>query len=830
MILGKRNRNSLASSTSSTATTVASISSSVKSTASTPASSVAGSPAPPSLKRARTRSSTCLSVEEVYEGKENILPENWFVCGRDADGNSSFGGEVDDDDGAEEGEGNSTEPEATTEGESPTRQTRSRARVANGKLHFSVNCDLDYLPDLVITSFQLVTPTRPSPRLLRTRSMPTNAFAAPETPPPTPPRRRAKLTHAQTSTPSTRLSKLTLKVDDETLATCDDTRNPSPTSSTSSKEKSIYAQARTLLRGGTTSSLNNASSRIVITARDKERRTIEEYLLCGGFLSPKDAMDVDPSGNIISSLYISGSPGTGKTALVTDILQKLQDRKDLRSYTVVYVNCMGLSDVKTVWERVWEALLQTWGGCASGKLKAGDAKKYFEDALKRDQGLRCILILDEIDFISRTPAALSEVYSVARKYPSTLRMIGISNTLTLGSEAASTPATPTKVPRSSSTSTIIGYTGPEKSLNFTAYTAEDLLSIITTRLSALQPADRDAMFMPVALNFLCKKVAALNGDVRFALSVLRRCIDTVDREINSPVVTLSTPKRGGRVEMKHVLESLRAHENGSSASSASSTADDTSAKGSGVSRTVRGLGLHARLAIVALLVGWKRVEAGLALAAQTPGGSASSSVNKITSTTLYAFYVALLTTDIVDSRGDMTSASSFSPVTRSEFQDILGVLETSGLVTFTQTAPIFAASKLSSSSSLPSFATAPVTTPPKTPTRPRGSGRSTSLRNFSLPTPPSMSGGGGAGRRKASSANEPFMVLSEGVREDEVVRGLISSTIGISSEKKAGLVEREIESLWERECKRVRKEVERRDRKKVEDEEKRRMDDLAFEK
>lgn len=103
---------------------------------------------------------------------------------------------------------------------------------------------------------------------------------------------------------------------------------------------------------------------------------------------PKDAMDVDPAGEVISSLYISGSPGTGKTALVTDILQKLQDRTDLRPQAVVYVNCMGLSDVKAVWESVWEALLQTLGGCALGKLKAGDAKKHFEDALKRDQGLR----------------------------------------------------------------------------------------------------------------------------------------------------------------------------------------------------------------------------------------------------------------------------------------------------------------------------------------------------------------------------------------------------------------------------------------------------------
>ncbi|KAG8990159.1 AAA ATPase [Tulasnella sp. JGI-2019a] len=799
MVLGKRSRNSLASSTSSSATTVASTSTS--SIASTPASSVPGSPAP-SLKRARTRESTCSLVEEVYNGKENILPDNWFVCGRDAEGNSGSG----EDDAAEDDE-EGGDTDVTIEEESPvrmpTRQTRSRARVANA------------------------TPTRPSPRLSRTHSMPTNVVVAPDTPPPTPFNRRPRPN--LTSTPSVRLSKLTIQVDDETLE--EDSTVPSPALPSPPKEQSIYAQARTLLRGGTTSSLNNTTSRIVMAARDKERGTIESYLLCGGFLSPNGSMDGEQ--DVISSLYISGSPGTGKTALITDILQKLQDRDDLQTHAAVYVNCMGLSDVKAVWERVWEALLQTLGGCTSSKLKAGDAKKYFEDALKRDQGLRCILILDEIDFISRTPAALSEVYSMARKYPATLRMIGISNTLTLGSEAINTPATPTKASRSGSASTIISYTGPEKSINFSAYTSEDLLSIINSRLSALQPAERDAMFMPVALNFLCKKVAASNGDVRFALSVLRRCVDAVEREVNSPLPSSTSPsKRGGRVEMKHVLESLRAHENGSSGSSASSTnADGTSGKGSGVSRTVRGLGLHARLAIVALLIGWKRVEAGLPLATQTTGGPVAP--DKITTTSLFALYVTLLTTDVVDSRGDMSSASSFRPVTRSEFQDILGVLETSGLVSFTQTAPVFASpSKLSSSSPTASLvSSASFTTPPKTPTRPRITGRSASMKSFSLPTPPSMSGGSGSGRRKASSAKtEPFMVLCEGVREDEVVRGLITSTTGVSSsEKKAGVVEKEIESLWERECRRLKKEVEKRERRKIEDEEQRRMNELAFE-
>lgn len=451
--------------------------------------------------------------------------------------------------------------------------------------------------------------------------------------------------------------------------------------------------------------------------------------------------------------------------------------------------------------------------------------------------IRSILILDEIDFISRTPSALSEVYSLARKYPSTLRLIGISNTLTLGSEAASTPVTPTKPSRSTSSSTIIGYTGPERSLNFSAYTSYDLLAIITCRLTILDTQARTDMFNPVALNFLCKKVAASNGDVRFALSVLRRCVDTVEKDLNAPPSPsgASTTGKKGRVEMKHVLESLRAHENGGSGGS-NTKADGTSAKGSGVSRTVRGLGLHARLAIVALLVGWKRIEAGFGLALQnlgsTPSPKSNAASDKVTSTTLYAFYVALLTAQTVDANGEMSASSGFSPISRGEFQDILGVLETSGLVSFTSVAPVFGLPKMTTSASSPSLSSSSSSTgstPPKTPTRPRTTGRSTSLRNFSLPTPsrtPSMSNINGR-RKSAGNAND-YMVLSEGVREDEIIRGLTSAYVGSGEKDKGGVVEKEIERLWERELRRVRKEVERRERKKVEEQEKRRMDELAF--
>ena len=145
--------------------------------------------------------------------------------------------------------------------------------------------------------------------------------------------------------------------------------------------------------------------------------------------------------------------------------------------------------------------------------------------------------MDELDFLSQIPTALAEIYTLAHRHPASLRLIGISNTLNLGSSSSFSSAS------------------PQKTLNFSAYNAPDLLAIINARLAALSTEDRK-IFTPVVLNFLSKKVAATNGDIRYALSVLRRCVDSAEKDAT------------GKLEMKHVLESLRAHESGSISSGA----------------------------------------------------------------------------------------------------------------------------------------------------------------------------------------------------------------------------------------------------------------------
>ena len=70
-----------------------------------------------------------------------------------------------------------------------------------------------------------------------------------------------------------------------------------------------------------------------------------------------------------TSLYISGSPGTGKTALVTSTLAKMKTN-DVRT---AHINCMGLKDVDNLRSRVLVALGEPG---ISGKTKTSHFRQF----------------------------------------------------------------------------------------------------------------------------------------------------------------------------------------------------------------------------------------------------------------------------------------------------------------------------------------------------------------------------------------------------------------------------------------------------------------------
>lgn len=85
---------------------------------------------------------------------------------------------------------------------------------------------------------------------------------------------------------------------------------------------------------------------------------------------------VETNGVSSTSLYISGTPGTGKTALVNSILRSIpNDAK------VVFINCMALNSVDALWERLIEEFDDGKKRKTAGRVKKVKGRDAVESLL-----------------------------------------------------------------------------------------------------------------------------------------------------------------------------------------------------------------------------------------------------------------------------------------------------------------------------------------------------------------------------------------------------------------------------------------------------------------
>lgn len=274
---------------------------------------------------------------------------------------------------------------------------------------------------------------------------------------------------------------------------------------------------------------------------------------------------------------------------------------------------------------------------------------------------------------------------------------------------------------------------------------------------------------------LTKKVAALTGDVRCLFEVLRGAIDVAvgaSTSIISNENPLNTPPP--TITPQHILAAFKAY-TPSSSNFKSNRANATSssvASNNEILAKVRNLGLQARLVLLTIIIASKRLEAGLSLSQTisspkktrpSPIKRSVSMPNPITTScagidtsSLNAFYNLILS---------RTENGIFETVSRSEFGDLIGVLEGSGLVS------------LSSSG---------------------GAGTPRAKKTFSRST----SFGAGVARNGVGSVGEVRLV--DGIWGEEILRclGAINTDVASSDPR-----EEEIRAIWEREKSRSSKDM-----------------------
>lgn len=114
-----------------------------------------------------------------------------------------------------------------------------------------------------------------------------------------------------------------------------------------------------------------------LVGRKDEKAFLWRYLTSQPVVVSGDG-DVDMRAAASSdnrAVYVSGPPGTGKTAVVTSLANALSADEE-RSWKVAFVNCMGLNAGRAK-EDLWQRIGRAWG-FESGK---GSAERMVEQGL-----------------------------------------------------------------------------------------------------------------------------------------------------------------------------------------------------------------------------------------------------------------------------------------------------------------------------------------------------------------------------------------------------------------------------------------------------------------
>jgi len=296
---------------------------------------------------------------------------------------------------------------------------------------------------------------------------------------------------------------------------------------------SPYSEAKKLFLRGSATDLTDQR---YLPGREREGKALERFIV--------EALHKLDS----TSVYVSGPPGTGKTAQVNAILRSLTEcdiqnktpdssvyqmdfpyekHHEKRNVRLIKINCMTLRTPEDIFQQMDKK--EDSHKHVKGSLQQKDAVKQALGKSSRYD--TTILILDEMDsVINKYQQTLFELFSWASQLHITsahvskprLILIGIANALDL---------TDRFLPRLRS-----NRINP-KLVQFLPYTAQQIRQIITTKLDNLDSKENTTkgkqtglppIVHPSAILFCAKKAAVSTGDLRKAFDIVHRSIEVTE--------------------------------------------------------------------------------------------------------------------------------------------------------------------------------------------------------------------------------------------------------------------------------------------------------------
>ncbi|KAI6779038.1 Origin recognition complex subunit-like protein [Emericellopsis cladophorae] len=222
----------------------------------------------------------------------------------------------------------------------------------------------------------------------------------------------------------------------------------------------------------------------------------------------------DGAGNCI---YISGTPGTGKTATVREVIGRLEESvnmDELDDFIFVEINGMKITDPHQSYTLLWEALK---GQRASPAQALDLLEREFSNPSPRRTP--CVVLMDELDqLVTKNQAVMYNFFNWPTLRHSRLIVLAVANTMDLPERTLS-----------------------NKISSRLGYNHDQLMKIIQSRLEGVPGKIVD----PDAIQFASRKVAAVSGDARRALDICRRAVELAEGDIQGDP---GTPSKTGRAD------------------------------------------------------------------------------------------------------------------------------------------------------------------------------------------------------------------------------------------------------------------------------------------
>lgn len=282
--------------------------------------------------------------------------------------------------------------------------------------------------------------------------------------------------------------------DDSTPTKSSRSNSLSPFSDKFAKQLKISTPSGSKYRSARRALVGNCDFRL--PGREKEYDELSIYF--------NDIVDNEGSG----SLYISGAPGTGKTAT----LSKIINTKHFQSiFKIGFINCTSISSIGAIYKKICSELDLKINATSSEKDCLAAIEKYFSSKHQMT-----LLILDEVDQLCSAGKKQNILYRIF-EWPSMpnskLILVGIANSLDLTDRLLIRLQTKCEL--------------KPKVMHFTAYTKAQIVDIFKSRL---EESGVSELFPPAAVQLLAAKVSSVSGDIRRALNIGRRVIELAELE------------------------------------------------------------------------------------------------------------------------------------------------------------------------------------------------------------------------------------------------------------------------------------------------------------